>query len=184
MFKSSANKEIVKNVLLCFFLWISGFFIAFSLFQHHYSESVQNGFNLTQTYHFLGIRTIMLFFKIFLTNAGVALLLSVGGYFSGGLLSVIISLWNGVKLGIIVGQTLFHISLLYVFLGLIHFPLEITAFCWFGGLGLLGFLNVKRIWNNKKPTLAEFPGYKKFMLPFSLLFGAAIIETSLFVIYS
>lgn len=184
MFKRTVNKRIFKNTAICFFLWILGFFIAFSLFQHHYSESVRHGFNLARSYYFFGTRTIMLFSKIFLTNTVVALLLSIGGYFSGGLLSVIISLWNGVKLGMIVGQALFHLSLISLLLAFIHGPFEIVALCWFGGIGMLGFWNVKRIWNNKKPVLISFPGYKKFVPPLVLLFGSAIIETSLFVIYS
>jgi hypothetical protein len=184
MLTSIANKRVFKNAVVCFFLWVFGFFIAFSLFNHHVPVSMQHRFHLTQPYRLIGANTIRAFVKIFLTNTGVALLLSVGGYFTGGLLAVFISLWNGIKLGLIFGKALFHFSLIYLLTAFIHGPFEIAAFSWFGGLGLLGFLNVRKIWKKEKPTLHDFPDFKNFVPPLALLLMAAVIETSLFVFNS
>jgi len=181
MLKNIVNRDVLKNAFVCLFLWGIGFIVAFSLFQHHDSAG---RLHLKQPYTLFGAKTMGLFFKIFLNNALVALLISVGGYFTGGLLAVIISFWNGVKLGLIVGEALFHLSLMYILFALIHAPLEITAFCWFGAIGLLGFQNVRRIWSEKKPTLATFPRYRDFIPPLVLLFIAAFTETSLFIFHS
>lgn len=116
---------------------------------------------------------------IFSRNATVAVLLSVGGYFTGGFLTVMVLLWNGVNLGTMF--TLFRFTNLniYEFISLfaIHGIFEFSAFVLFSIIGLRGFDFFLKIFKKQEFKV----GIKRidFVTPGAILLFAAMVETLL-----
>ena len=108
-------------------------------------------------------------------------MISFFGYLSGGILSVLVSVWNGFLVGIIIAEVADYTTVGLIFMRLMHCPVEIIALSWFGGIGLLGFGNVKKIFLNKPIALSVLPSPEVLKKPSALLAVAAIVETSLFV---
>lgn len=83
----------------------------------------------------------LVFITILLKNTGVALLLSIGGYFSGGILTIIVLFANGFYLGTYFTTynssniTLFKFSFYFIFHGI----LEFYAFFLFSNIGYRGY---------------------------------------------
>jgi len=121
------------------------------------------------------------FFNIFRNNISVGLLISVGGYLSGGVLSTIILLYNGYLLtDIIQSALILKIPQTEILYGLIyHSPLELTAFFLFASLGFKGFNFYKTLLFNNRIEYRSIPSVKALIFPTSLLVVAAIIESNL-----
>lgn len=123
------------------------------------------------------------FIKIFINNLTVGLLLAIGGYFTSGILTILILLWNGVVLDSLF--TLFHnlnISLeLFISMFIIHGIPEFYGLILFSSIGYKGykfydiFLKTGKLEINLK--------IKEFKYPILLLTFAAIIETILLTNY-
>lgn len=121
------------------------------------------------------------FWSIFLNNLIVGLIISVGGYFSGGLLVLIIIFWNAFFLTEII-QTSLVLKLPFneIIYGLIyHGPTEILAFLLFGAIGLNGWEFYKRLFYENKVTCSELASIKLLYIPILLLIFSAIIESNL-----
>lgn len=121
------------------------------------------------------------FLIIFTNNLIVGVLLSLGGYLSGGLLSFIILFWNGFFLSeIIQTSTVLAIKIDTLLYSLIfHAPLEIYSFLLFSSIGIRGFYIVKDIFRNKNLGALTFPKTNQFIPPVIILFISAIIESNL-----
>ncbi|MGY0408934.1 MAG: stage II sporulation protein M, partial [Polaribacter sp.] len=119
------------------------------------------------------------FYKIFINNLFVGILLSLGGYFTSGILTVLALLWNGVILGSLF--TLFHnlnISLeLFVSMFIIHGVPEFYGFILFSSIGYKGYNFYKNFFKIGKFDIDL--KIKEFRNPTLLLIFAATIETIL-----
>ncbi len=120
------------------------------------------------------------FYSIFCNNLIVGALLAVGGYLSGGLLTVIILFWNGFLLTEIVQSAmLLDISGWDIAYSLmLHGPLEIFAFLLFAKIGLGGWQFYKGILREHTITFKNIT-LKGVLCPVALLVVAALIESNL-----
>lgn len=122
---------------------------------------------------------IQVFQKIFVNNIIVGLLISIGGYFSYGILSFLILFWNGLSLGSLI--TIFHnlkVSVIeFISMLAFHGLTEFYALILFGIIGMKGVNFYKRIFNSN--TIMINLKFKEFVLPTLLIFISAIIETIL-----
>ena len=119
---------------------------------------------------------VSIFRKIFLKNIIVALLLSIGGYFSGGILTIAVLLINGFFLGSYF--TSYHycnISLLeFSYYFIFHGVLEFYSFFLFSKIGYNGYNFYREIIlkNNFRINIEFIP----FIKPTIILVIAALIE--------
>lgn len=123
------------------------------------------------------------FVKIFKNNLIVGVLLSLGGYFTSGILTVLVLLWNGIILGSVF--TLFHnlnISLeLFISMFIIHGIPEFYGLILFSSIGYKGYKFYNSFFNTGKFNIDL--KIKEFKYPTLLLILAAIIETILITNY-
>ncbi|WP_340065231.1 stage II sporulation protein M [Ascidiimonas aurantiaca] len=122
------------------------------------------------------IKTGIDLLDIFLNNLFVGLMLSLLGFFTGGLLTTLVLFWNGYILAIVyhIGfEVLSFDTLLYYSK---HIPLEFFAFILFANTGFKGFYFIKDIILKKKINLKMLPKFQKLLIPTCLLLLAAIIE--------
>ncbi len=120
------------------------------------------------------------FYSIFCNNLTVGALLAIGGYLSGGLLTVIILFWNGFLLTeIIQSALLLDISGSDIAYSLmLHGPLEIFAFLLFAKIGLEGWQFYKGILREQTIAFKNVT-LRGFLWPVTLLVLAALIESNL-----
>lgn len=121
------------------------------------------------------------FFKtVFVRNLTVSSLISIGGYFTAGTLTIFILLWNGFNLGSLF--TYWHYSNLnisqFISLLFIHGIFELKAFIMFANIGFQGFTSYNNFLKTGVFSIKLTP--KLFLNPTILLLFAAIIETILF----
>ncbi|HMP32329.1 MAG TPA: stage II sporulation protein M [Saprospiraceae bacterium] len=159
------------KVITCFLLWVLGFYFSFTYQKHTYVEN--NDFSLYYKF------SIIDFYFIFINNLSVALIMAILGYFSFGLITFLVTFYNGFLLGSIATYYVLENSIIKFFSNMLHGPIEISAFCMFGAIGLTGF---NKSFNFK--TSSEFLTLlkSKFMfiiVALLLLMLAAFIESSL-----
>lgn len=120
-----------------------------------------------------------IFKKIFLNNILVGLIISIGGYFSYGILSYFVLFWNGLSLGCLftvyhnLSISLAEFSSMFIFHGLSEF----YALFLFGIIGLKGVHFYKHFFNVNEININL--NFKEFLLPVSLILISAIVETIL-----
>ncbi len=116
---------------------------------------------------------------ILMRNFIVSIFLSIGGYFTAGLLTILVLLWNGFNIGTMFTLIPYTNLNFYEFLNffVIHGVFEITALVLFSNIGLKGFLFFKNIFKNN--TMKINLNIKIFIPPCFLLIFAALIETFL-----
>lgn len=121
--------------------------------------------------------TNVLFIDIFFNNLFLCLMLSIIGYLSGGLLTIILLFWNGYILGIPIKAASLTLSLSDILLYSIHIPLELFSLFAFATFGLKGFYFYKNILSKQGIKLPSAKDFKILILASCTLFIAAIIET-------
>lgn len=170
-------------MLICFGLWILGLTISFLIAPHPPAAGEPVIISAASGNHASFLRALELTLSIFTHNMMVALVISVAGYLTGGILTIIGLIWNGFLIGTIM-ETAFvnHLTILQILLGLIHAPFEIGAFLWFGALGLKGLQNLNRVLHDQPVTLRNHPKPKEFVMPSILMTVAAVIESVLIVL--
>lgn len=116
------------------------------------------------------------FFTILVNNFVVALLISVGGFLTAGLLTSIVFIWNGFMLAMMVRTVneLFSKGVIKFFL--FHGIFEISSFLIFGIIGFGGFTFWRTVVNESKVPLEHIPHWRSFIVPSTLLVIAAGIE--------
>lgn len=163
-----------KRVFLSLLFFLAGIFLSYWSFKPAFSLSfLSDGINI--------IEKDNSFIVIFTNNLIVGLLLSLGGYLSGGLLSIIILFWNGfflseiiqISIALAIEMDTILYSLIY------HAPLEIYSFLLFSSVGIRGFYIVKDIYLNKNKGALSLPKITEFIPPTFILFISAIIESNL-----
>ena len=113
---------------------------------------------------------------IFFNNIRVGLLISVAGFVSGGILTVLVLYWNGFLLADIFFSALSVIPTHAMFYCLKHAPLEIFAFTLFSIIGFRGFYFYKKILRKEDNVNAMVPKPIEFLVPTFLLLIASFIE--------
>ena len=122
---------------------------------------------------------IALFVKIIFKNLIVALLLSIGGYFSSGILTIVVLITNGFYLGsYFISYHYSNISLLeFAYYFIFHGIIEFYAFFMFCKIGYRGF---NFYYNMIKKDLFKIDiKFSDFVTPIFILTIAALIETFL-----
>ena len=118
------------------------------------------------------------FWGIFQNNFRVSLLILIGGYLSGGLLTGVIFLWNGYVLGDLILDCLkIGFSWQTIGSGLLHSPLEIFALLLFGAVGFRGFDFIRGILIQR--PLPDRIRLLPLIIPGVILLLAALIEANL-----
>jgi len=117
--------------------------------------------------------------KIFLHNLFVASMICIGGYVTGGLLSLVMLLYNGfLTTSIIINDFLSHKGIWYLFNHLfLHGIFEITSFIWFGAIGVSGFFAWKSLIYSKPIRSQSQFSLGRLYAPLILLAIAAIVES-------
>lgn len=162
-----------KRILYCFLFFLMGSFYSILNF-----EIIQK--TNTSIYKLEIFDTPHTFYNIFSNNIIVGLLISIGGYFSGGFLVFVILFWNGFFLTEIIQTSIaLNISHSEVFYGTIyHGIIEIFALLIFGKIGLKGWEFYKSIFYENKFTMQGL-NIKYFLMPILLLLISAVIESNL-----
>ena len=121
------------------------------------------------------------FLEIFKNNLFVGLLISIGGYLSGGILSVIILFYNGYLLADLIQSALIlEIPQTEIIYGLIyHAPIELLAFFLLGSFGFKGFNFYKTLFFRNQIRHEWMSSVYALLIPTFLLALAASIESNL-----
>ena len=118
------------------------------------------------------------FIYIFSKNILVAVFYVFFGYFSVGTITLLVSVYNGILLGVVCSSYLECNSLFDLLINLIHAPFEILALCIYGAIGLCGFKYEFRV-NSISDFIILLNSTKIYnVTAFILLLIAAMIETS------
>jgi len=168
--------KLAKYNLISFITLLTGIAIGYFINIKFISDSlIDLSFNDEFSLYSLKFDTNV-FRKIFLKNIIVALLLSIGGYFSGGLLTIAVLLVNGFFLGSYFTSyhycniSLIEFSYYFVFHGI----LEFYSFFLFSNIGYNGYKFYRDIFleNKFKINIELF----SFIKPVIILLIAALIE--------
>ena len=170
---------------ICLFAWLLGVFIAFNM--HHSfmksnstSQLIYNSQKKIYRITNINNQKPNPYFNrvsdLFLHNLYVAFLLSIGGLFTAGSLSILVLMYNG----FLATSTLLYVNnyqdLTFILSKLWHAPFEIMALIWFGSIGLFGTTLLSRFFKNEKIYFYDFYVLKSAWKPIILLFIAALIE--------
>lgn len=115
-------------------------------------------------------------FYLLVNNFTVAILLSLGGYFTGGVLSVLVLFWNGFNLGCYLstynctGLSIFEFSKYFIFHGIPEF----FSFVLFATIGFSGIKLYKNLLKNQEVKVHL--DYRNFIAPSAILATAALVE--------
>ena len=143
----------------------------------HNSLQYENSNNLTNSLQI--IHTKYNFLNIFITNFISGLILSLLGFLTGGILTLIIILWNLLLLWFIYSSALSSHQDIDLILYLSkHLPIEIYAFILFSIIGFRGFRFYKKLIIFQQFDRTLFPCLKELFLPVFLLIIASFIEVS------
>jgi len=166
----------IKYIVPAAVFWLAGLLFAFLLLK---------GFALTSTLHTnkkISLQVVSIFHPrnvflfILLNNCLVALLLSVAGFFTGGLLTIIFNIWNGIFFGLLLQVTMYYMPQ-KLWTPLLYGPFEMLAFFLFSAFGFEGTAYIKNIFLNIPVSLSiNMLNIKRLWLPAVLLCTAAVIE--------
>lgn len=120
--------------------------------------------------------TGFLFLDIFLNNLLVGIVLAILGYFSGGLLSLVVLFWNGYLLGMIYKMGLETLPIIEVLFYSKHLLFEIPALILFANFGLKGFDFFQKIVVDKEINIIPLSEFKKLIVPVILICFGSILE--------
>ena len=162
----------MKIKLLAFSLMILGF--------TYYFQSYEP-MELASTYTFSpddlkSFDTGSLFFDIFLNNLILGILLSIAGYFTGGIITSALLFWNGYILGSVFKTSSLILTASEILFYSKHIFTELLAFILFSEFGYKGFNFYKKIILNKHIEVFTFGEFKSLVSPVLLLILSAYIE--------
>lgn len=166
----------VHHILLSLAFWLVGFALTFAL---NAATAPMQPTTSNASFNLNGVSLFHsnnVFLFILINNCIVALILSLGGYFTGGLLTLVFNIWNGVVFGLI-----FQVAFRYIpdklWIIFLYGPVELLAFAQFSAFGLEGFANVKRIIKSQPLQVAlSRSTILRLRIPLVLLILAAILE--------
>ncbi len=141
-------------------------------------EEVEN--NLDEEKSNKIVAALKTFAKIFLNNFIVGILLSIVGFLTGGVLSVVYLIFNGffitnsIMLALITGNPTAEIISLLIY----HAPFEIVALIWLSVIGLGGFSFYRKILKSDYIDKLQIKtSLRQLLYPNLLLLFAATVET-------
>lgn len=114
---------------------------------------------------------------IFIYNLSVGFLLSIIGYFTGGLLTVIILMWNGFLFAMVYNFAVCTLPIDTILYASKHVPFEIFAFLIYAEFGLNGNFFVMQILKKNEINFSLIPKFTKLFFSTILLIIASILET-------
>ena len=180
------RSKILRNLFIGLCCWILGYCLLTTISANHTQKSTNkielNPKTTDNTYIWSWNNACKAFLKIAYTNIFVAFLLSFVGFYTGGLLSLVILLFNGFMLKMAIIQLPDSWNDLYIASYFWHAPFEIIAFSWFGAIGMLGFTNIRKLFNNETLDLKTPNQLSMYINPLILLLIADIIESLQFAI--
>ncbi len=162
-----------KKIILCILLGVVGFYLG--LISNNDKPLLNKIFTTISP-----IDYIATFKKIFFNNLIVGFFTSIIGFFTGGLITIVVFIWNGFTLGLLfktLQNTNINATNIFINQVLPHAPTEIFAYCLFGCIGLKGHFFFKGILFESRLYLKHLPRIEEFILPTFLLFISAVIET-------
>ncbi|SFH85091.1 stage II sporulation protein M [Halpernia frigidisoli] len=167
-----------KLFLLSFLVFSCGFFY-YPLSNESYNkdkkkEKIENSFRPKKNIYG---DTNKNFFQIFLNNLFIGFLLSILGFLSGGLLTILILFWNGYLLSIVYSMAFYSLNITDILYYSKHIPIELFALMLFSNIGYKGFYFYKDFLINRNLTKTYLPKISDFIIPISLLFISSIIES-------
>lgn len=125
-------------------------------------------------------RALNYYIKISFNNLCIGIMLSFIGFFTGGVLTCAILIYNGFNITLLVNQcTAIGLSNSEIVDTMIyHGIIEIFALVWLGSIGLGGYFFMRDIYKkNIIPNIKLYISFKESIIPFCLIAFAAIIET-------
>lgn len=164
----------MKNFLLSILIILTGFFFYKEAQVNIKNENIK-GYVINYD-DMKSFETGYDFLDIFFNNLLVGFTLSIFGFMSGGIITVVVLFWNGYILSIIYHLVYKIIDYQEIIYYSKHIPLEIIALIMFSSIGFRGFFFYKEAFLYKKLKLNEIPKINEFPLPITLLFIASIIE--------
>jgi len=114
---------------------------------------------------------------IFIYNLTLGFLLSIMGYFTGGLLTLLILIWNGFLIAMVYNLAIYKLSIDTILYSSKHIPFEILAFLIFAEFGLKGRFFISKILKKNEIDFSLFPNIKNLIYPSFLLIISSILET-------
>lgn len=165
------------NKLISFLFFLFGIILFFFSKDDFFTVTDNNNLNTNISFY-----NKMEYFKdykilgVFISNLTVGFLLSIVGYFTGGLLTILILIWNGFLVAMVYNMAYYLLPMNTILYATKHAPFEIYAFLIFADFGLKGRLFVKKILVNNEINLTIFPSLKNLIFPIILLFFASILE--------
>ena len=123
-----------------------------------------------------------IFWNIVINNLNVAFFVSIVGFLTGGIITILIFIWNGIIVGIIIRNAiLMKMTTKFILYGFVyHGPIEVFALLWFGTIGLDGFLFYKTVFSKNIFLLPSLTRSKFLIIPLGLLLISAYLEFLLF----
>ena len=122
------------------------------------------------------ISTGITFVDIFLNNLIVGLMLSYLGFFTGGVLTAILLIFNGFLVSTIYGYGIHFMPFEDILYYSKHVPIELVALFLFSKIGFSGYDFMKSILSRKVVNMDSLPRVRKLMFLTLLIFIASIIE--------
>lgn len=164
----------MKLFFVSFFIFSLGV-LCFLIFNSDFSSSEINGAELIIEENATKELSYM---EIFLNNLMLGFLLSIIGYFSGGILTILLLFWNGYLITSTFYVATSILSLKEILYFSKHIPTELIALFIFSSFGLRGFLFYRKIIFNKEN---EYLLHKKdiiyyLIIPSILLLISSVIE--------
>ncbi|MGY0426046.1 MAG: hypothetical protein ACWIPI_04345 [Polaribacter sp.] len=141
----------------------------------HINLEYQNSKNITSNLQIL--HTKYNYVNIFVTNLVVGFVLSIIGFLTGGMLTLLILLWNFLLLWLIYASVIsnhYNIGIILYFSK--HLPIEIYAFALFSIIGFRGAKFYKKLIVSNELDTKLFPSIKEILIPSLLLFLSSLIE--------
>lgn len=168
----------MKNFILSIFIFILGlFYYPCSNASYNKDKNIEKIENSVKPNKNIYGDTNKNFFQIFLNNLFIAFLLSVLGFLSGGILTILILFWNGYLLSIVYSEAFHSLTFTDILYYSKHIPLELFALMLFSNIGYKGFYFYKEFFINKNISVNYLPKMSNFLLPICLLFISAVIES-------
>ncbi len=173
------RNKILVGFVICAACWLVGFYMGFdkAIIDRSMEKKVFLNDNTTDI-----ITCVEVFFTILSNNLAVAFILAFLGYFSFGLVSIFVSIYNGFILSLHITSFLNTYTVYSLYKVLLHAPTEFFSLCYFGAFGITGFSNFLSVINEEKYSHYNFlTSLKILYLPIFLLFFSALIESDLYL---
>nr|WP_315170238.1 stage II sporulation protein M [uncultured Flavobacterium sp.] len=164
----------MKLYILSLSIFLSGFILC--LITYDVQSVYTYSYNFTHS-DINNFNTGFLFVDIFINNIILCLIISILGFISGGILTIVLLFWNGYLLAIFLNAGFSDLSLYELMFLSKHIPLEIFSILLFAKFSFNGFFFYRSIIIEKKIKFISKREIINLIYPIILLFFSSIIET-------